>query len=407
MSREALETRADAVSAPAAPTTARARWPRYEADEIAAVVDVLQSGRVNALHHGTRCSAFEAAFAARCAMPFAIAMANGTVTLEVALRALGLGPGDEVVVTPRSFVASASCVKAVGATPVFADVDPVSQLITPASVAAVLTPRTRAIIPVHLGGWPADMPGFMALASAHGLKLIEDCAQAHGATLDGREVGGFGDAASFSFCTDKIISTGGEGGMLLLRDADVHARAWAAKDHGKRFEPPQPPGPAFRWLHDSFGSNLRLTELQAAIGLCQLAKLDGWLQARRANAAALDRVFGEVAALRVPRPGPGIGHAWYRYALFVRPTHLRNGCTRDSILARAQAEGLACFSGPCPEIYREQAFVRAGLSPPARLPVARMLGETSLVLAVDHSLQVDEVTATGRALARIVADASR
>jgi dTDP-4-amino-4,6-dideoxygalactose transaminase len=402
MSTVADRLRPDGVAA-----GARSRWPRFEADEVAAVVEVLTSGRVNSLHHGAQCRAFEAAFAARCGMPHAIAMANGTVTLEVALKALGIGPGDEVVVTPRSFMASASAVVAVGATPVFADIDPDTQAITPDSVAAVLSARTRAVMPVHLCGWPADMPGFEALAARHGLKLIEDCAQAHGAAIDGREVGGFGDAASFSFCTDKIMSTGGEGGLLLLRDAEVHARAWSLKDHGKRLEPPQPPGAAFRWLHDSFGSNLRLTEMQAAIGVMQLAKLDGWLAARAANAAALDAELAGAPALRRPWPGAGIRHAWYRYTAFVRPDRLRDGESRDSILARAHAEGLPCFSGSCPEIYREQAFVAAGLVPPAPLPVARALGETSLVLAVDPTLTPDEVAATGAALARIVNAVSR
>lgn len=398
---------AASLRSPKALPGVRSRWPQFEPDEVAAVVDVLTSGRVNSLHHGEQCRALEAAFAARCSMPYAISMANGSVTLEVALRALGIGKGDEVIVTPRSFMASASCVVSVGAVPVFADVDADTQMITPATATAVLTPRTRAIIPVHLCGWPADMRGFQSLAARHELKLIEDCAQAHGATIDGLDVGGFGDAASFSFCTDKIMSTGGEGGLLLLRDPDVHGRAWSLKDHGKRLEPLQPPGAAFRWLHDSFGTNLRMTEMQAAIGLAQLRKLDGWLARRRANAAALDEALAQVRALRRPWPPVGVGHAWYRYTAFVRPECLREGESRDSILARAQAEGLPCFSGSCPEIYRERAFVDMGLQPPAALPAARQLGETSLVLAVDHTLTPDEVAATGTELARLIEAATR
>jgi dTDP-4-amino-4,6-dideoxygalactose transaminase len=385
---------------------ARSTWPRHEEDEIAAVVEVLRSGRVNALTHGDRCRAFEAAFAERCDMPHAIAMANGTVTLEVALKALGIGPGDEVVVTPRSFMASAGCVVAVGARPVFADVDPDSQLLTAAGIEAVLTPRTRAIVPVHLAGWPCDMPAIMALARAHGLVVIEDCAQAHGARLDGRPVGSFGDAASFSFCTDKIMSTGGEGGILLLRDPAVHARAWSLKDHGKRLAAPMQPGIAFRWLHDDFGSNHRLTEMQAAIGLVQLGKLDRWLEARRCNAAALFAALEGCAALRLPRPGPNIAHAWYKFGAFVRADRLRPGASRDSILLRAHAGGVPVFAGTCPEIYCEEAFRRNGMQPPAPLPVARALGTSSLMLQVDHSLDPADVAATGKRLAEIVEEAT-
>ncbi|WP_419813917.1 DegT/DnrJ/EryC1/StrS family aminotransferase [Glacieibacterium sp.] len=384
----------------------RSRWPVYAEDEIAAAAEVLRSGRVNALHHGEQCRAFEAAYAQACGMPHAIAVANGTVSLEIALRALGIGPGDEVVVTPRSFVASASCVVSVGATPVFADVDPVSQNLTAASVAAVIGPRTRAILVVHLAGWPAGMNELVALAEANDLKIIEDCAQAHGATLDGRPVGSFGDVASFSFCTDKIISTGGEGGLLLFRDDEVHARAWSLKDHGKQLGVMAPPGPSFRWLHDSFGSNLRMTEFQAAIGRHQLAKLPGWTAVRQRNARVLDRQLADLAALRLTVPGDGIGHAYYKYYAFVRPERLRAGWSRDRIVAAAQDAGLPCQSGVCPEIYRERAFVAAGLAPPAPLPVAAELGLTSLMLPVDQTLDADDMAVIATGLATIVAGAT-
>ncbi len=228
-------------------------WPCFEEDELQAVSRVLRSGWVN-YWSGEEGISFEREFAAFHDVPHAIALANGTVALELALHALGVGPGDEVVVTPRSFVASVSCVVARGARPVFADVDPDSGNLTAESVRAVLTARTRAIIAVHLAGWPCDLDALRALADEGGLWLIEDCAQAHGATWRGRLVGSVGDAAAFSFCTDKIISTGGEGGMLLLRDEKAWRRAWSYKDHGKSWEAvhaEHPPG--FRWLHESFG----------------------------------------------------------------------------------------------------------------------------------------------------------
>lgn len=387
----------------------RSAWPVYADDEIAAVTDILRSGRVNALQHGTVGRAFEAAMAAQCRMPHAIALANGTLALELALHALGIGPGDEVIVTPRSFVASAACVVTQGAVPVFADVDPDSQNITAQSIARVMSPRTRAIVAVHLAGWPCAMDEIMTLAQAHDLRVIEDCAQAHGATYDGAPVGSFGDAATFSFCTDKIISTGGEGGMLLLRDAEAFGRAWAMKDHGKSRAALARPatGHVFRWLHESIGSNYRLTEMQAAIGMRQLGKLGVWTAQRRANAALLGDCLGDVEALRVPEPSQITGHARYKFYAFVRPERLRAGWDRDRLVAELHEVGVPAGSGTCPEIYREAAFVAAGLGPAQPLPVAQRLGETSLMLPVDPTLGAEAMTAMGERLRDLVIGVSR
>lgn len=387
----------------------RSTWPTFSEDEIAEVTAVLRSGRVNALHHGERCRAFEAAFARRCAMPFAIAVANGTLALELALRALEIGAGHEVIVPARSFVASASAVVNVGATPVFADVDADSQTLTAATVAAVLTARTRAILPVHLAGWPAPADELADLARVHGLRIIEDCAQAHGASWGNRPVGSLGDAAAFSFCTDKIMSTGGEGGMLLLRDRSAWERAWAYKDHGKLPAAPKIIAPAgtFRWLHDSIGSNYRLTEMQAAIGLSQLTRLDSWLAARRRNAAILDRSFQSLVAIRVTVPPPWVEHAYYKYYVFLRPERLRSGWTRDRILARLIDAGVPCGSGSCPEIYRERAFAQSPFALADALPVARRLGETSLMLPVDPTLDEAAVEAMAGIVVSTILGATR
>jgi len=393
----------------AAPARIVSRWPLYEEDEIAAVTEVLRSGRVNALHHGERCTAFEEGFAALCGQPHAIALANGTLALEVALRALGIGPGDEVIVPARSFVASASCVVACGAKPVFADIDPVSQGLTADHVAQCVTARTRAVILVHLGGYPAAADEIALLADQLGIRLIEDCAQAHGATLAGRPVGGFGDAAAFSFCTDKIISTGGEGGMLVLRDAEVARRAWSLKDHGKDRDAVHTPseGHGFRWLHRHFGSNYRLTEMQAAIGLAQLERLPQSIEIRRRNAAAILDELGGSRALRLIRPEGEIGHAYYKFYAFLYPDALKPHWTRDRIVEEAWRRGIPCQSGICPEIYRERAFVDAGIGPDHRLPVARLLGETSLMLPVDPTLDEESCRAMGRILRAVVDEGSR
>jgi dTDP-4-amino-4,6-dideoxygalactose transaminase len=334
---------------------------------------------------GSRVRVFEEAYAAQLGRRYAIALSNGTVALDVALQAIGLQPGDEVVVTPRSFVASASCVPMAGGVPVFADVDRSSQAITAETIAAVLTPRTRAIIVVHVAGWPADMYPIIRLARQHGITVIEDCAQAHGAEIAGRPVGSFGDIAAFSFCQDKIISTGGEGGLLATDDKAIWNRAWSLKDHGKShdavFVQPHPLG--FRWLHESFGSNYRMTEIQAAIGLRQLERLAGWRAHRAANAAVLMNALQDLPGLRTPEPPPHFRHAWYRFYTFVRPERLKRRWSRDRIMRTINAAGVGCFSGSCSEIYREKAFVDRGFVPPEPLPAAAELGATSLAFLVD------------------------
>ena len=376
-------------------------WPFYAEDEIAAVVDVLRSGKVNQWT-GDTVKVFEDACTARFQGGHGIALANGSVALELALRAFGIGPGDEVVVSPRSFMASASCVSLVGAIPVFGDVDRDSGNLTADSIAAVLTERTRAIIPVHIGGWPANMPAIMTLAAERGIRVIEDCAQAHGGEIGGRPVGSFGDAATFSFCQDKIISTGGEGGFTSFRDFDVWKWAWSFKDHGKSWDKVTMPAvaPGFRWLHDMIGTNWRLTGPQAAIGLVQLGKLDAWLEIRRRHAALWIRAMAQVPGLRAPAPGPGISVAPYRLHFYVEGGEAAES-QRNEIIRRAEQAGIRLLSGSCSEIYLETAF--AGVQRP-NLPVARELGKTSLAVECHPTLRPELVERRAERLARIAGD---
>ena len=357
-------------------TGVNAPWPYFADDEIEAAVKVLQSGKVN-YWTGEEGRQFEQEFAAFVGCRHAVALANGTVALEAALRAVGVGPGDEVVTTSRTFIASASCAVAVGARPVVADVDRDSQNITAETVRAVLTPRTKAIVAVHLAGWPCEMEELLDLAEQHGLKVIEDCAQAHGAMYKGRMVGSIGHAAAFSFCQDKIMTTGGEGGMLTTNSDDVWRQVWAYKDHGKSFDAvygkEHPPG--FRWLHESFGTNWRMTEVQSAIGRVVLRKLPEWLRIRRRHAEILTERLSRIPALRLTVPPQHIGHAYYKYYVFVRPELLSPDWSRDRIMQCINAEGVPCSVGSCSEIYREKAF--SGEWPVDKsLPVAKELGET-------------------------------
>lgn len=385
-----------------------APWPVYEDDEVAAVDAVLRSGKVN-YWTGSVSRDFEKDYAAYVGVPHAIAVANGTVALDLAWIALGIGQGDEVVVTARTFLASVSSIVLAGATPVFADIDPDSQNITPDTIRAVLTPRTRAILCVHLAGWPCDMDGILALAQEKGLRVIEDCAQAHGARYKGKPVGSLGDIAAFSFCQDKIMSTGGEGGLVTCRDDALWSRMWSFKDHGKSFDAvynrPHPPG--FRWLHESFGTNWRITEMQAAIGRRQLAKLDDWVARRRANMAALFAELGDLEALRIPQAPADIFHAAYRAYAFVRPEKLKDGWSRDRIMAEVAARGVPCMSGSCSEVYREKAFDGTGLRPAAPLPVAQELGETSLAFLVHHTLTPADLRTVGHHVREVILTATR
>ena len=380
-----------------------APWPVYAPDEIDAVSQVLASGKVN-YWTGQMCTRFETEYAQAVGVEHAIALANGTLALELALYALDIGPGDEVITTSRTFIASASCVVARGARPVVADVDPVSQNLTAATVRALITPRTRAIVIVHLAGWPCDMDSLLALAREHHLFVIEDCAQAHGASYKGRPVGSFGDAAAFSFCQDKIISTGGEGGMLLTNNRELWAKAWAYKDHGKSyaavFQREHPPG--FRWLHESFGSNWRMTEMQAAIGRAQLAKLSEWSAARNRNAAVLSAGLASVAGLRLTLPPADIGHAYYRYYAFLEESRLLPGWDQTRVIAAINAEGVPCFVGSCGEIYRELAFTRAGLQPAHPHPVASHLAKTSLAFLVHPTLNEQDMLDTCAAVVKVM-----
>ena len=375
-------------------------WPHFGEDEIAAVAEVLRSGKVNQWT-GTRVKQFEQAVAVRIGMPHAVALANGSVALELALRALGVGPGHEVIVASSSFVASVSCVELVGATPVFADVDRESQNISAATIEPLITERTRAVIPVHLAGWPAEMPAIMALAQARGLSVIEDCAQAIGAEIEGKPVGAFGDASIFSFCQDKIITTGGEGGMALFREADAWKRAWEFKDHGKSWDLMQKPSsaPGFRWVHHAIGTNWRMTEMQAAIGLVQLDKLQGWLQARRRNASVWRKEFEPLKLLRQPTPPDGVTHAYYKYSVFLVPDRLAPGASRDDVLGALIDGGVHALSGFCPEIYREQAF--QDLATETR-PVAHALGETSLAFEVHPTLDPQRLEARAQSAGAII-----
>lgn len=383
----------------------KSEWPNFPEDEQQAVLDVLKSGKVN-YWTGEEGRLFEKEFAEYLGVKYAIAVSNGTVALELCLRALDIGEGDEVIVTSRTFLASASAVINCGATPVFADVDLDSQNITVQTIDAVRTDKTKAIIAVHLAGWPCDMPEIMTYAKENNLKVVEDCAQAHGAGINGIKAGAFGDISAFSFCQDKIMTTGGEGGMVVTNDKLLWKKAWSYKDHGKCYDAVYNTdhSPGYRWLHTSFGTNFRMTEMQAVIGRIQLRKLDMWLNKRNENANIIRRQLSKLPFLRIPAPSHNYRHAYYKFYAFVKEG-TSNARGRDYLMNIFNEEGIPCFSGSCSEVYLESCFLGHPSKPKERLKNAKLLGEKSLMFLCDHTINAQELEVKlGGAVDRILGD---
>ena len=409
-----------------------APWPSFSAEEMAAVQAVMASNQVN-YWTGQECRLFEKEFAQWVGVPHAVSLANGTLALDLALKALGVGPGDEVIVTPRTFIASVSCVVNAGAVPVFADVELDSGNISARTIAPVITPKTKAIICVHLAGWPCDLDPIMDLAQKHNLYVIEDCAQAHGAQYKGRSVGSIGHIGAWSFCQDKIMTTGGEGGMVTTHNEALWRKMWAFKDHGKSYEAvyerKDHPEIGFKWLHESFGTNWRMLEMQAAIGRIQLKKLPSWLAQRNHNSHTLLKAFDALAVDQGPLRSPQIGcasgcgalnsvaikrgcprgcvHAFYKLFVYIKPECLNKGWSRDRIIDEINKVGVPCFSGSCSEVYLEKAFDGTGWRPAKRLPNAQALGDTSIMFLVHPTLTQDQIQQTIQAFTHVMALAAQ
>ena len=380
-------------------------WPSFTQAEADAVSKVLLSNKVN-YWTGQECREFEKEFAQFAGTDYAVAVANGTVALDLALKALGIGQGDDVIVTSRTFLASASSIVTAGANPVFADVELDSQNISRRSIEAVLTLNTKAIICVHLAGWMCDMDPIMQLAEEKGLYVIEDCAQAHGAMYKGKSAGSIGHIGAWSFCQDKIMTTGGEGGMVTTNDEALWKKMWSYKDHGKNFDSvynkQHPPG--FRWLHDSFGTNWRMMEMQAVIGRLQLKQMPEWTAKRLENMHKIQSAFANSPYFTVAQPSSDYVHAAYKCYVQVNTDALPEGWSRDRIMAEINALGVPCFSGSCSEVYLEKAFEHTPWRPEQRLHNAQALGESSLMFLVHPTLSEQSMQKTITAIQMVMAD---
>ncbi|MDU0114576.1 DegT/DnrJ/EryC1/StrS aminotransferase family protein [Psychrosphaera aquimarina] len=383
-------------------------WPSFTQEEADAVSRVVLSNKVN-YWTGTEGREFEKEFASWTGSKYAIALGNGTLALDVALKALNVGAGDEVITTPRTFLASASSIVTAGAKPVFADVDLNSQNITADSIEAVLTEKTKAVIVVHLAGMPAEMDEIMALSKHYGFYVIEDCAQAHGAKYKGRSVGSIGHVGAWSFCQDKIMSTGGEGGMVTTNDDALWNTMWSYKDHGKSWDAiynrEHPPG--FRWLHESFGTNWRMTEMQAVIGRIQLTRMSNWTAKRQQYGKMLDNVAKTFDLIRLVKVPDYSEHAEYKHYMFIKPEQLAEGWTRDRVIDEINCQSVPCFQGSCSEVYLEKAFDNTGFKPEKRLPNAVELGDTSLMFLVHPTLSQQEIEKTCTVIKNVFKNATK
>jgi len=378
-------------------------WPSFTEQEAEKTKQILLSNKVN-YWTGSECREFENEFATFSNTEYAIAVSNGTTALELALKAIDIQPGDEVIIPPRTFLATASAVVTWGGVPVFADVQLDSGNICPESIKNKITDKTKAIICVHLAGWPCDMADIMVIAQQYDLKVIEDCAQAHGATYDGKPVGSIGDIGCWSFCQDKIMTTGGEGGMITTNNKYYWQKMWSFKDHGKDYDAVynQKHAPGFRWLHNSFGSNYRMTEIQAAIGRIQLTYMPDWFKKRNNNANQLTSAFKGFTVANVPTYPDNIAHAQYKFYAYVDEAYLATGWTRDRIVEEINALLVPCFQGSCSEVYLEKAFDNTDFRPKTALLNAKSIGEASLMFLVHPTLTNDEILKTQKAIKQVL-----
>jgi len=344
--------------------------------EIAAAVRVLRSG---ALVQGAEVAAFETEFSSMVEGRHCIAVNSGTTALWLSLLGLGIGPGDEVIVPSFTFAATAAAVRLVGATCVFADIDPDTYCIDPAAAAAAVTSRTAAIIPVHLYGHPAEMDQLLKLAGRHGLALLEDAAQAHAATFNGQPTGTFGTAAAYSFYPTKNMQAV-EGGMITTADPELARRLRMLRNVGM----------ATRYRYEIVGTNGRLSDVFAAIGREQLRQLPAFTQARRDNAARLTAALSDLPGIAVPQPGPGIGHAFHQYTVRITP-----GLDRDTVAQQLQHDGVGCGVHYPNPLHRSPAYRTA-----VRLPHTDAAARQVLSLPVHPAL-------TGHDLDRIAAAVAR
>tara|TARA_X000000950_G_scaffold133427_1_gene166303 strand:+ start:7822 stop:9000 length:1179 start_codon:yes stop_codon:yes gene_type:complete len=376
----------------------------YNQKQINSVIKVLKNNKTN-YWTGKECKNFEKEFSDYHKIKYSIAVSNGSVALEIGLKGLDLKKKDEVIVTPRSFIISASSVLNLGLKPVFADVDDNGNLSID-GIKKVYNKNTKAIIIVHLNGLPCDLNPILTFVKNNKVYLIEDCSQAHGAIYNNKKVGSFGDISTWSFCQDKIISTGGEGGMISTNNKKLWLKLWSLKDHGKNYKSVfyKKHKTGFRWLHDNSGSNYRMTEMQATIGREQLKLLDKQIKKRNSIANLYLHEFRDYyqkynifkkvdfkCKTCLPKNSKKsctqCVHAFYRLNLFIN----KNKINQIKLIEELNKKKVDCGVGPCPEIYREKIFKKFKFYPKKRLINARLLGETSIMFPINPHKSLTQI----------------
>jgi dTDP-4-amino-4,6-dideoxygalactose transaminase len=380
-------------------------WPNFSQEEANKAKDILLTNKVN-YWSGEECRKFEKEFAEYVQCKYAVATSNGTTALDLAFKAMNLDAGSEVLVTSRTFLASVSSIINAGLVPKFIDVSRDTQNIDVSKLENVITSKTKAILCVHLAGWPCDMDEIMCIANLHSLFVIEDCAQAHGAKYKGRPLGSIGHIGCWSFCQDKIMTTAGEGGMVATDNKEYWSKMWSYKDHGKSYDAVYNTkhNPGFKWLHDSLGTNWRMTEIQGAIGRIQLTKMESWSATRNKYLAKIWNACSCIDALRVPKfkclsctgcnQENACIHGAYKCYVFLDNSKIHPEWSRLDIIDRINSAGVPCFVGSCSEVYLEKAFESLDCLPDNRLPVAKELGESALMFLIHPSLTNKDIDYT-------------
>ena len=333
-------------------------WPHVSKSETILINKVLKSNKLN-YWTGNNCKLFEQEFSKYIGKKYGVSLCNASVALDISLKAFNFKKGDEIVVTPRSYISSASCVINNYLKPVFADIDPNSQNINGETIKKVITNKTKAIILVHLAGYPCEMSEIMNIAKKYKLKIIEDCSQSHGAMYRNKFTGSFGDIAIWSFCNDKIMNTLGEGGMLCVNNKKLYKKIWSLKDCGKNYSKfiNNKKSYNFKWVHDFYGTNLRLTEVQAVVGRYQLKKLNYWVNTRKKYSSIILNNVKGLNIVNFHQVPSYIKHSYYRCYLRLNKKNIKKNWNKAKIIKAMNSKGIPCNSGSCPEIYKEKAFL--------------------------------------------------
>lgn len=377
-------------------------WPFYSNKIANSVKNTIKSGKVN-YWTGNLCSKFEKNFSKFINIKYSCSISNASVGLEMALNALDIKKNDEVIVPSRTYITSASAILRVNAKPIFADIEKNSLNIDINSIKKNINRNTKAIICVHLAGYPCDMKNILKIAKKNNLKVIEDCSQAHGAMIKNRSVGSFGDISVWSFCNDKIISTGGEGGMIACNNKTIYKKIWSIKDCGRSYDKirKKTTKVGYRWLYDSIGTNFRMTEMQAAIGIIQLKELKSYLIKRNKNAKILYNALKNINFIEFQNVDKKLYHAYYRFSILINNTKIKKNHSRDTILKQLINNKIPATVGVCPELYKEKVFHKFRKKHFDRY-YAKEVGKNIICFSVDPSISEQNMQSISHKIKRIM-----